>query len=136
MFGTSDERSGGRGLARLNFKTRDGDVEAVAERARTPEELRLGLMFRRRLAPNQGMIFEFPDVRPRSMWMRNTFIPLDMVFVDEADRVIDIVHEAEPLSEEPRGVSEPAKYVIELPGGFCKRRGVRRGDALEVERYA
>lgn len=123
-----------RAVARLTFQTQEGGVVPVfAERSRTADELRLGLMFRRKLDPGRGMLFEFPDVRPRSMWMKNTFIPLDMVFIGSENQVVGIVPDAPALSEEPQGVNEAAKYVLEVPGGFCARAGIKKGDVVGVK---
>jgi len=110
---------------------RSATVEA--EVARTPEELERGLMFRERLAPGTGMLFVFPETAERGFWMKNTLIPLDMVFVDEAGVVVGVVERAEPLSTALRGVGRPSRQVLEVPGGWAAERGVRVGDRVRVE---
>ena len=90
-----------------------------------------GLMFRKVLKPDFGMVFIFPDEAKRAFWMRNTLIPLDMLFV-RADGTIDsIVENAEPLTLTPRPSAGPAKYVVELNGGDAKAHGFAAGQHVE-----
>jgi uncharacterized membrane protein (UPF0127 family) len=100
------------------------------ELALTAEETRRGLMHRQVMVPNFGMLFVFDSDRPRSFWMRNTLIPLDMVFI-RSDGVIDSVQEnAEPLTESPRPSTGAARYVLELNAGEVERLGLRAGSAV------
>ncbi len=100
----------------------------------TPAERAKGLMFRRynEMQDDQGMLFIFPDESPRTFWMRNTLIPLDMLFIGSDARIVGIVANAKPLSEEPRGVDKPSKYVIELLGGSAKKFGIAEGSKVEL----
>ena len=100
------------------------------EIASTPESRERGLMFRRSLATDAGMLFIFPDEAPRAFWMKNTYIPLDMIFIDAANRVVAVVPNAEPLTLQARGVPQPAKYVLEVNGGFAKTHGIAAGQAV------
>lgn len=105
---------------------------AVAvEIADSPAKQQIGLMFRKQLAPEAGMLFVFPAPSRREFWMRNTEIPLDMIFADRQGRVVGIVAGAQPLSETPLGVEADSQYVLEVNGGFCRRRGVKVGDRLQ-----
>jgi hypothetical protein len=93
------------------------------------EEMR-GLMFRREMAKGWGMIFVFANEAPRSFWMKDTLMPLDMVFV-RADGVVDsVVASAEPLTLTPRRSTGPAKYVVELASGVAATAGIVAGRRL------
>ncbi len=107
--------------------TPDKEVSILAELALRPEELERGLMFRESLEDGQGMLFVFPSIQVRSFWMKNTLIPLDMIFLDSARRIVGIVHQAQPGSTKDVGVDEASQYVLEVPGGYCRRHGVRPG---------
>ena len=98
--------------------------------ARTEFDRQLGLMFRKSMNENQGMLFIFPDVRVRSFWMRNTEIPLDMIFVDTSKRIINIARNTTPYSDVSYPSDGPAKYVIEVNGGFSDRHNISKGDIV------
>lgn len=89
--------------------------------ALTPEQQRRGLMFIRHLPERTGMLFVYDEPRILSIWMKNTYIPLDLLFVDADGRVESIVHNATPLSLDSRPSKWPAKYVLELNGGSAIR---------------
>lgn len=108
-------------------------TEVAVELARTAEEQARGLMFRERLAPGTGMLFVFPVTEEHSFWMQNTLIPLDMIFIDEAGRVVGVVERAEPLTTALRGVGRPSRYVLEVAGGVAAERGIRAGDQVRFE---
>jgi len=91
-----------------------------------------GLMFRHELADDRGMIFVFDDEAAHAFWMKDTLIPLDMIFIDEQLRVSGIVARAQPLSLEPR-IGGVSRYVLEVPGGWAMRRGVRPGDRVRID---
>lgn len=101
--------------------------------ARTPEEHERGLMFRDRLAPGTGMLFVFAESSDHVFWMKDTLIPLDMIFVDGAGAVVGVVERAEPLSLSPRSIGAPSRYVLEVAGGFAAEHGVRPGDRARFE---
>ena len=88
-----------------------------------------GLMFRRNLAPDAGMLFDMDVAQTITMWMKNTFIPLDMLFVD-GGRIVDIRERAVPLSTDIISAKAPARYVIELNGGRVERLGIKIGDRV------
>jgi uncharacterized protein len=116
-------------LQTLEIVTASGPHQFKVELADTPSERAKGLMFRRSMPPNQGMLFDFHDEVPIMMWMKNTYIPLDMVFVDRAGTVTRIAPDAVPLSEEtiPGGM---AYAVIELNAGAAEKIGLKPGDAV------
>ncbi|HYL60763.1 MAG TPA: DUF192 domain-containing protein [Candidatus Acidoferrales bacterium] len=95
-----------------------------------------GLMDRNHLGDSTGMIFVFPESAPRSFWMHNTWIPLDMIFADASGRVIGIVANAEPNSDKLLGVDGDSQYVLEVNGGWCARAGVKVGDRLNFSGFS
>jgi YVTN family beta-propeller protein len=97
------------------------------------EEFVRGLMFRKHLPWNAGMLFAFSDEETRSFWMKNTLIPLDMMFVDSSSRIVDIKENVPPCKQDecPTYPSqEPAQYVLEVNAGFVQDKGVKIGDHL------
>ena len=101
-----------------------------AEVAATPEARAQGLMFRRTLAPRAGMLFDFERDAIVTMWMKNTFIPLDMVFADRGGVVRRIVRNARPRSLDTISSRIPVRAVLELNGGEAERIGLAAGDRL------
>jgi uncharacterized membrane protein (UPF0127 family) len=91
----------------------------------------LGLMNRDHMAADHGMIFIFPEAQEQSFWMKNTPIPLDIVFIDADDKVVS-THTMKPLDETTTPSDGPAKYAVELNAGELKADGVRKGDPLTV----
>jgi len=104
----------------------DFDVEI----ARTPRQWAFGLMYVTAMPGGQGMLFVFPDMAPRSFWMKNTLIPLDMLFFDDEGRLVSAVEKAAPESLVSRRSSGPAKYVLELKGGSMQADGIGPGARL------
>jgi uncharacterized membrane protein (UPF0127 family) len=104
----------------------------TAELAADNQERAKGLMFRRELGAQEAMLFLFPEERRLSFWMKNTLIPLDMIFISKDWRVAGIVENAPPLTEEPRGIESLSQYVLEVSGGTCSRLGLAVGDRVSV----
>ena len=98
--------------------------------ARNEYDRELGLMFRKSMNENQGMLFIFPDNRIRSFWMRNTEIPLDIIFVDSANTILNIAKNTIPYSDNSYSSSGPAKYVVEVNGSFTDRHNIARRDKI------
>lgn len=98
-------------------------VEVVSTRA----ERARGLMFRKELEDRRGMLFVFDQPSVHTFWMKNTFIPLDMVFLSEDQKVVGILEDVPPLTETGRSVDATSKYVLEFLGGTMKRHGVTKG---------
>lgn len=114
----------------LEIVTASGSRKLEVERAVSREEQAYGLMYRTRLADDHGMLFEHPQPAEIRMWMRNTYIPLDMVFI-RADGVIHrIAANAEPLSETVIESNGPVTGVLELAGGAAARLGLKAGDQV------
>ena len=103
----------------------------TVEVARTPEEQAMGLMYRNSLAPDRGMIFPFESPRPASFWMRNTLIPLDMIFVRQDGSIANIAANTVPYSEEPVTSDGPVAAVLEIPGGRAAELGIKPGDTVK-----
>ena len=102
-----------------------------AEVARTYEERERGLMYREELAKGHGMIFVFPDAQTRSFWMKNTFIPLDIAYLDAELRIIDIqAMEPENLDSHPSAL--PAMFALEVPLGWFEEVGIAVGDQARI----
>jgi hypothetical protein len=107
----------------------------TAEVADEPEEWRRGLMERPSLAPDQGMLFLFPETAPRAFWMMDTWIHLDILFADASGRILNI-HANVPPCIPPRRCptypsSAPAQYVLEIGGGRAQALGIQVGDRLQ-----
>ena len=103
------------------------------EVAATPHSRERGLMWRKHLADGEGMLFIFTQEKVQSFWMKNTLIPLDMLFIDARGRVVGILEGAEPKTLGPRTVGRPSLYVLEVPGGWTSRIGVRTGSVAQFE---
>ncbi|WP_246191242.1 DUF192 domain-containing protein [Aureimonas leprariae] len=112
------------------LETASGKHAIVVELAETPPEREKGLMFRRSMAPDHGMLFDFDESRPVTMWMKNTLIPLDMLFMDEQGVVTQVKRMAKPESLDLIPSGGPVRYVLELNGGAAERFGVHQGDRL------
>ncbi len=96
--------------------------------ANTPRRAEQGLMFVRALATHDGMLFPFPRGQPVVMWMKNTYVPLDMLFLDAHGRIAAITRRAQPLSLDLIYAPTGTRAVVELQGGICDRLGIRVGD--------
>lgn len=121
----------------LFVETQDGDLHRfVVELADDRESRRRGLMFRENLGPDEGMLFDFERERPVSMWMKNTLIPLDMVFIRASGRIAGIHSEAEPGSLASIRSPEPVRYVLEIPGGRAAELSIEAGDHVRHPRIA
>lgn len=105
----------------------------AVEIARTDAERERGLMFRQKMGADEGMLFLFPDDADHSFWMKNTFIPLDMIFIAEGGTVVGVVADAEPFSTTPRSVGARSRYVLEVNGGWSAAHGVAKGDRVRFE---
>lgn len=128
---SSPEEEGKMPYVLLNVVSGENEYHFDVQVADTPARQAIGLMFRRELPPDRGMLFDFSPGRVVRMWMKNTIVPLDMLFVDHAGNIVSIDVMAEPLSLSPRGPSIPVRAVLELAGGTCSRLGIRVGDRLK-----
>jgi uncharacterized membrane protein (UPF0127 family) len=98
------------------------------EIAATEPEREKGLMYRKRLSEGQGMLFDFHHEQEVGFWMKNTYIPLDMIFIRGDGRIASIAHDAQPLSEKVIYSGAPVRAVLEVKGGTAQRLGIEPGD--------
>src|SRR5690606_31682753 len=101
------------------------------EVARYAREIEQGLMHRQKMDENKGMLFIFPDEQPRGFWMKNTFIPLDIIYVDADKTIVSIQKNTTPLSEESLPSDGAAQYVVEVNAGFCDAHSLTPGDRID-----
>ena len=101
----------------------------VAEVAADHNSRSTGLMFRKSLAPNHGMLFVFSEKSPQCFWMRNTYVPLSIAFLDDDGRIVNIEDMA-PLTENSHCSREPVRLALEMEQGWFARRGLAAGDRL------
>lgn len=114
----------------LTIESAGDRFEFQVELALTPQHRAQGLMFRTDLPERRGMLFDFETQRPVTMWMRNTYIPLDMLFIDEHGTITRIAANTEPLSEQTISSGGPVRAVLELGGGVAQKLGIRPGDRV------
>ncbi len=128
----SARREVGLPRARVLLAPPEGStVEVEVEVARTDSERRRGLMFRRSMPPDHGMLFVFDAMEHQSFWMRNTFLRLDIIFLDDRRTVVGIVEDATPLTLESRAVDADSQYVLEVHAGFARRHGLTPGTTAQ-----
>jgi len=104
------------------------------EIAETDETRQKGLMFREQMMEEQGMLFIFPVEEPQGFYMRNTIIPLDIIFVNSKKKIIKIHKKTEPFSERSLPSFKPALYVVEVNAGFTDKFGIKEGDHIDWRR--
>lgn len=116
------------------FTAPDGRrTEFTLEVADTPEERARGLMFRTDLAPDRGMVFVFPKEEVQTFYMKNTYIPLDMIFIASDGRVVGVVENARPMTLDIRSVERPSLYVVEVRAFTAAKRGIAPGTAVRFD---
>ncbi|MCK6547708.1 DUF192 domain-containing protein [Myxococcota bacterium] len=115
----------------VTIATDTGPVTIQAELADTPAERSMGLMFRTSMQDDHGMLFLFPEEEPQSFWMKNTLIPLDMIFIRADHTILGIVENATPKTLTPRNVPGPSQFVLEVNGGVSAKRGFRAGQKVD-----
>ena len=120
--------------SQLTLHTDTGDYSFKVDVVDTNESRARGLMYVTELADDAGMLFDFKEERPVSFWMRNTFIPLDMIFVS-ADGVVKNVH-VNAIPHDPTGIPSdgPVQFVLEIPGGRSVEIGLKAGDKMDHDR--
>ncbi|HEX3883064.1 MAG TPA: DUF192 domain-containing protein [Stellaceae bacterium] len=114
----------------LTIVTAKGDLRFTVEIATTPAQHEQGLMYRHHIDPGTGMLFDFGHPTTTAFWMKNTLIPLDMLFVGADGRIVNIHERAVPMSEETIPSAGPVRAVIELNGGASARLGIKPGDRV------
>jgi uncharacterized membrane protein (UPF0127 family) len=115
------------------FTDAPGSPRLNVELARSEAEKERGLMYRTKLADDQGMLFSWNNEEPRTFWMHNTCIPLDMMFIARDGTITGILEQVPTLNDEPRGVPCPAAYVLEVNAGWSRSHGVKSGTVVHFE---
>lgn len=118
--------------APLDIVTRHGVAHFMVDVADTETSRETGLMWVKSLAPNRGMLFDFKTVQPVSFWMKNTLIPLDMVFIAADGRVVSVASDAVPMTETQIPSGGPVLGVLEIPGGRAAQLGIEAGDEVRA----
>ena len=121
----------------LTFLTKSGDTLSTID-IEIPENSTMrtvGLMFRDEMKEHQGMLFIFPDTRLRSFWMKNTILPLDIMFADSTRRIVKIHKNTIPLSTGHYYSGQPAKYVVEVNAGYCDKNKIGRGVIIDWKTF-
>ena len=114
----------------LVIETAGGAHEFQVEIADDARERALGLMFRRDMPVDEGMLFDFGSDQPASFWMRNTYIPLDMLFITSDGTIDSIAERTTPLSEKTVHSKGPVRFVLEINGGLSDKLGIAPGDTV------
>jgi uncharacterized membrane protein (UPF0127 family) len=117
-------------LESLEIVSKSGVQVFSVEVMRTPEERAKGLMYRRELPEGRGMLFDFSPEQPVSMWMKNTYISLDMIFISADGRIVRIAENTTPESEAIIPAGRPVRGVLEVIGGTSKKYGIAPGDRV------
>jgi hypothetical protein len=122
----------------LTFTDSIGTVKTKLdiEIANSDFDRQLGLMFRRHMDNNNGMLFIFPSEEMQAFWMRNTFIPLDMLFVNAAKKIVTIHRNTQTLSDQSYPSATPSMYVIEVNAGYCSTHNINDGDRINFIQLA
>ncbi len=125
--------------------TKQGDLQFIEQESgqvikaidievkKDPLERNTGMMWRQSMEESQGMLFIMDRPEPQSFWMRNTYIPLDIIFVDEGFKILNIRANAKPQSLEGQTSIGDALYVVEVIGGFCAKYGIEAGDEIRFQ---
>ncbi len=114
----------------LEIVSKSGVHVFAVEMATTGQERETGLMYRKELAEGRGMLFDFSPPQQVSMWMKNTFIPLDMIFIRADGRILRIAENTEPQSEKIIPSGGLTKGVLEVIGGTARKYGIEPGDKV------
>lgn len=117
-------------LQPLEIVTRNGVQVFSVEMATTEEEKQTGLMYRKELADGKGMLFDFKPEQEVSMWMKNTYVSLDMIFIRADGRILRIAENTEPMSTKIISSQGPARAVLEVVAGTAQKYGIRPGDRV------
>jgi uncharacterized protein len=127
--GTAPQRAAAAPQVVLTSPGRD-PITVTVEVASSAAERQQGLMYRKQLGPDAGMLFLFEQPQQLTFWMHNTLIPLDMIFITADWNVLGVVENATPLTDAPRSVPGLSQYVLEVNAGFARRHGVSAGTSV------
>lgn len=109
------------------IKDKDTVARFETEVADDEYERETGLMYRKKMKDNQAMLFIFPDEQVRYFYMKNTYLPLDVIFIDANGKIVSVTENAEPLNERPFSSGKPAQYVLEIKGGTAAEKKIEPG---------
>lgn len=120
----------------LHITDKNGTIKKTLqiEIADNDFERQTGLMYRKHLDTNKGMLFIFDDIRIRSFYMKNTYIPLDIIYIDAKKNILSIVKNTEPLNKKSLPSEGPVKYVLEINGGLSDLWNLQQGDAISFSK--
>ncbi len=114
----------------LTIRSKGGDFKFMVEIADTRKKRAGGLMYRKNIPDNAGMLFVYNKSKHRTMWMKNTYISLDILFVDDMGRIVNISHNANPMSKTPVKSHHSVNAVLEIKGGKAASLGIEVGDII------
>jgi uncharacterized membrane protein (UPF0127 family) len=117
----------------INAATREVISRIDVEVASTHAERMKGLMYRSSMDYDKGMLFLFEKEEVQSFWMKNTILPLDIIFIDSRGVINTIYTNTTPYSEKSLPSKKPSRYVVEVNGGYCKNHGIKEGDLIEYK---
>ncbi|WP_426406910.1 DUF192 domain-containing protein [Bradyrhizobium ganzhouense] len=129
-FAVASAPAGAASFQPLEIVTKNGVQVFSVEMATTDEEKQTGLMYRKELADGKGMLFDFNPEQEVSMWMKNTYVSLDMIFIRADGRILRIAENTEPLSTKIISSGGPARAVLEVVAGTAQKYGIRPGDRV------
>lgn len=116
----------------VSFPDAPTPLKIEVELAKNPHDIERGLMYRRSMRDDQGMLFHLDSRREHTFWMHNTCIALDMLFVDDDGTIVGAVEGASPLTDDVRSVGCPSSYVLEVNGGWVRKHNVRPGQKITI----
>jgi len=116
----------------LSQRTNQPTHNINAKIATSQQELREGLMFVKYLPPDEGMLFVYPKIAKHSFWMKNTYIPLDVIYMDGNYNVIGFVLNNQPHDLTSKGIDKPSKYFLEVNAEYVKRKNIKLGDRMII----
>ncbi|MCC7197590.1 DUF192 domain-containing protein [Candidatus Peregrinibacteria bacterium] len=134
FFGGNKETPKNIGPA-VSFNAAKGHFYFAVDIADTLEERKKGLMWKKSMGKYNGMLFIFEGEEARRFWMKNTLIPLDMIFMDKDYRVVSVIKQAQPCRKDPcesMSSGKPAKFVLEVNGGMADEMGLKEGDTAQL----
>jgi len=120
-------------MPKVHIATKSGDATVEVEIVSTWAKIERGLMFREHLPPDQGMLFLMPEEKEWPFWMKNTLIPLDLIFITKGMTVAGVVQNAAPRTEDLRRVDAPSLYVLEVNGGYAAKHAILDGAKVSFE---
>ena len=130
-YATASNQPLGKGVIQSADHSLNIEVEIAFSRAQRQQ----GLMFRTSLGENQGMLFSYPDQAPRRVWMKDTLLSLDVLFLDHEGRIVAIQENLQPCRQDPCPISdsgEAAMYMLEVNAGYSKNHAIKTGDSLQL----